>query len=167
VSKPKRRRTGLPPAPSCANVPASHAGTIGNRKAGLAAAAMSPDGTFRTRRWRSSISVHPSRADIVRDRVHPCNCWSIEGCYRTVFTAVALLRSVSRETRAAFSTRDVGSAPAGQLERSNDGSSGRSRVGSKGVRSVLPATPSAISSARASPVAGALRMPHTLWPVAT
>jgi hypothetical protein len=43
VSKPKRRRTGLPPAPSCANVPASHAGTIGNRKAGLAAAAMSPD----------------------------------------------------------------------------------------------------------------------------
>ena len=48
MSKPKRRRTGLPPAPSCANVPASHAGTIGNRKAGLAAAAMSPDGTIRT-----------------------------------------------------------------------------------------------------------------------
>jgi hypothetical protein len=47
VSKPKRRRTGLPPAPSCANVPASHAGTIGNRKAGLAAAAMSPDGAKR------------------------------------------------------------------------------------------------------------------------
>ena len=34
MSKPKRRRTGLPPAPSCANVPASHAGTIGNRKDG-------------------------------------------------------------------------------------------------------------------------------------
>jgi hypothetical protein len=60
VSKPKRRRTGLPPAPSCANVPASHAGTIGNRKAGLAAAAMSPDGTFRTcraARWCPFIEV--------------------------------------------------------------------------------------------------------------
>jgi hypothetical protein len=56
---------------------------------------------------------------------------------------------------------------AGQLERSSDGSSGWSRIGSKGVRSVLRAAPSAISSARASPVAGALRMPQTLWPVAT
>jgi hypothetical protein len=56
--------------------------------------------------------------------------------------------------------------PAGQLERSSDGSSGWRRTGSKGVRSVLRATPSAISSARASPVAGALSMPQTLWRVA-
>ena len=56
---------------------------------------------------------------------------------------------------------------AGQSGRSSDGLSGRSRVGSKGLRSVVRATPSAISSARASPVAGALRMPQTLWPVAT
>ena len=63
MSKPKRRRTGLPPAPSCANVPASHAGTIGNRKAGLAAAAMSPDGTKRTRQSCSARSVHRGKAD--------------------------------------------------------------------------------------------------------
>jgi len=63
VSKPKRRRTGLPPAPSCANVPASHAGTIGNRKAGLAAAAMSPDGTFRTSQADAAMSAPGGRAD--------------------------------------------------------------------------------------------------------
>jgi hypothetical protein len=66
VSNPKRRRTGLPPAPSCANVPASHAGTIGNRKAGLAAAAMSPDGTKRTSRSRPAMSVLGGKADLVR-----------------------------------------------------------------------------------------------------
>lgn len=48
-----------------------------------------------------------------------------------------------------------------------DGSSARSRIGSNGARSMLRAAPSAINSARASPVAGALRMPQTLWPVAT
>jgi hypothetical protein len=52
-------------------------------------------------------------------------------------------------------------------DRSSDGSSGRSLTGSNGVRSVLRACPSAISSASASPVAGALRMPQTLWPDAT
>src|SRR4029453_4688519 len=51
--------------------------------------------------------------------------------------------------------------------RSSDGSSGRSLTGSNGVRSVLTALPSAISSASASPVAAALRMPQTWWPVAT
>jgi hypothetical protein len=64
VSKPKRRRTGLPPAPSCANVPASHAGTIGNRKAGLAAAAMSPDGTFRSSALTLRMSARRGRPDI-------------------------------------------------------------------------------------------------------
>ena len=67
MSKPKRRRTGLPPAPSCANVPASHAGTIGNRKAGLAAAAMSPDGgTFRTCRPSPRMSVIEGEAEVPR-----------------------------------------------------------------------------------------------------
>jgi hypothetical protein len=65
VSKPKRRRTGLPPAPSCANVPASHAGTIGNRKAGLAAAAMAPDGTKRTMRAGLTMSVGGGRAEVM------------------------------------------------------------------------------------------------------
>ena len=37
----------------------------------------------------------------------------------------------------------------------------------KGRRSMLWAAPSVISSATAPPVAGALRMPQTLWPVAT
>jgi hypothetical protein len=64
VSKPKRRRTGLPPAPSCANVPASHAGTIGNRKAGLAAAAMSPNGTNRTNRVGLMMSVVRGRPEV-------------------------------------------------------------------------------------------------------
>jgi len=64
VSKPKRRRTGLPPAPSCANVPASHAGTIGNRKAGLAAAAMSPDGTKRTCGAGLAMSVDGGRPEV-------------------------------------------------------------------------------------------------------
>ena len=64
MSKPKRRRTGLPPAPSCANVPASHAGTIGNRKAGLAAAAMSPDGTFRTSKAALGMSADGAKPDL-------------------------------------------------------------------------------------------------------
>lgn len=42
------------------------------------------------------------------------------------------------------------------------GSSGGRRAGSNGARSVVFAVPSAINSAIASPVAGALRMPHTL-----
>ena len=42
-----------------------------------------------------------------------------------------------------------------------------SRIGSKGFRSMREETPSAISSASASPVAGPLRMPQTLCPVAT
>jgi hypothetical protein len=82
-----------------------------------------------------------------------------------------LVHRVSRETSVAFGTSvtfcRLRATPADQLERNRDGSSGLSRIGSKGVRSVLSATPSAISSARASPVAGALRMPQTLWPVAT
>ena len=56
---------------------------------------------------------------------------------------------------------------ASQLDRSSDGSKGSSRIGSKGVKSVLQVTPSAISSANASPLAGALSMPQTLCPVAT
>ena len=64
MSKPKRRRTGLPPAPSCANVPASHAGTIGNRKAGLAAAAMSPDGTFETCRPALNVSAYRAGPEV-------------------------------------------------------------------------------------------------------
>ena len=50
---------------------------------------------------------------------------------------------------------------------SRAGSKGRSRAGSKADKSMLRAAPSTISSAIASPVAGALRMPQTLWPVAT
>jgi hypothetical protein len=41
------------------------------------------------------------------------------------------------------------------------------RAGSKGARSIVFAAPSRISSAIASAVAGAFRMPQTLWPVAT
>ena len=64
-----------------------------------------------------------------------------------------------RQAGRAFSRRH-------QPERSSAGSSARNRAGSNGDRSVLLAAPSAISSAKASPVAGALRIPHTLWPVA-
>ena len=39
--------------------------------------------------------------------------------------------------------------------------------GSNGAKSTVRAWPSMISSAIASPVAGALSMPQTLWPVAT
>jgi hypothetical protein len=46
------------------------------------------------------------------------------------------------------------------------GSTGGRRLGSNGRRSTLCATPSTISSAIASPVAGALRIPQTLCPVA-
>ncbi len=46
-------------------------------------------------------------------------------------------------------------------------SSGGSRPGSKRDRSSVRPTPSMISSVIASPVAGALRMPQTPWPVAT
>ena len=46
-------------------------------------------------------------------------------------------------------------------------SNGLSRPGSKCARSTWAARPSRISSAIASPVAGALSMPQTLWPVAT
>ena len=46
-------------------------------------------------------------------------------------------------------------------------SNGLSRPGSNGARSTWPARPSRISPAMASPVAGALSMPQTLWPVAT
>jgi 7-keto-8-aminopelargonate synthetase-like enzyme len=47
------------------------------------------------------------------------------------------------------------------------GSTGGRRFGSNRRRSTLCATPSTISSAIASPVAGALRIPQTLCPVAT
>ena len=47
------------------------------------------------------------------------------------------------------------------------GSIGGRRLGSNGCRSTVCATPSTISSAIASPVAGALRIPQTLCPVAT
>ena len=43
----------------------------------------------------------------------------------------------------------------------------RRRAGAKGERSIERAARSRISSAIASPVAGAFRMPQTLWPVAT
>src|SRR4029077_9819016 len=43
---------------------------------------------------------------------------------------------------------------------------GGNRAGSKAERSTERARPSTISSAIASPVAGALRIPQTLWPVA-
>jgi hypothetical protein len=45
-------------------------------------------------------------------------------------------------------------------------SNGSRRAGSNGDRSTTLAAPSTIRSAIASPVAGALRMPQTLWPVA-
>jgi hypothetical protein len=43
----------------------------------------------------------------------------------------------------------------------------RNRSSANGDRSTVRAFPSTITSASASPVAGALRMPQTLWPVAT
>ena len=51
--------------------------------------------------------------------------------------------------------------------RRRAGSSGGSRAGANGARSTWLAPPSRMSSLIASPVAGALSMPHTLWPVAT
>jgi hypothetical protein len=53
------------------------------------------------------------------------------------------------------------------LVRSRVESNGATRAGSKAARSKLRAAPSKINSLTASPVAGALRIPQTLWPVAT
>jgi hypothetical protein len=64
-------------------------------------------------------------------------------------------------------TFDVRSSTDVQLVRSRDGSSAGSLIGSNGARSMLCAAPSAINSAIASPVAGELRIPQTLCPVAT
>jgi hypothetical protein len=54
-----------------------------------------------------------------------------------------------------------------EAPRRRAGSSGGKRRGANGARSTRCAPPSMISSAIASPVAGALSMPQTLWPVAT
>jgi hypothetical protein len=54
-----------------------------------------------------------------------------------------------------------------QEPRRRAGSSGGKRRGANGARSTCRAAPSMISSLIASPVAGALSMPQTLWPVAT
>ena len=51
--------------------------------------------------------------------------------------------------------------------RKRAGSKAGKRPGLKGFKSAVWAAPSTISSAIASPVAGALRMPQTLCPVAT
>ena len=59
-------------------------------------------------------------------------------------TASAVLVGASRfpwNTGSFLEFGGVRPKPAGQLERSSDGSSGWSRIGSKGVRSVLRATP--------------------------
>ena len=103
--------------------------------------------------------------------------WSTSGSPRGNFVAIAATASLPNSRRptsvvaAGLALRILQAAPrntqVAQRERSRAGSSGWSRVGSKGVRSVLRAPPSAISSAKASPVAGALRIPHTLCPVAT
>jgi hypothetical protein len=61
----------------------------------------------------------------------------------------------------------LGSTRASARSRRRAGSSGGKRLGAKGVRSTCRAAPSRISSLIASPVAGALSMPQTLWPVAT
>src|SRR5215469_14029777 len=72
-------------------------------------------------------------------------------------------RPLSTTLRTVFERKTCAS----QLDRSSEGSKRRRRIGSKGVKSLIRVTPSPISSAKASPVAGALRMPQTLWPVAT
>jgi hypothetical protein len=54
-----------------------------------------------------------------------------------------------------------------EAPRRRAGSSGGKRPGANGARSTRRAAPSMISSPIASPVAGALSMPQTLWPVAT
>jgi len=56
---------------------------------------------------------------------------------------------------------------ASERSRRRAGSSGSKRSGANGARSTCRAAPSRISSLIASPVAGALSMPQTLWPVAT
>ena len=56
---------------------------------------------------------------------------------------------------------------ASERSRRRAGSSGSKRPGANGARSTCRAAPSRISSLIASPVAGALSMPQTLWPVAT
>jgi hypothetical protein len=58
-------------------------------------------------------------------------------------------------------------APASERSCRRAGSSGGNRPGANGARSTCRAPPSRISSLIASPVAGALSMPQTLWPVAT
>ena len=57
-------------------------------------------------------------------------------------------------------------APGAARIRSRAGSTGGIRAGLNGPRSTVRARPSTISSVTASPVAGALRMPQTLCPVA-
>ena len=53
-----------------------------------------------------------------------------------------------------------------QRNSSSPGSSGLSRSGAKADRSIVLVWPVVISSATASPVAGAFSMPQTEWPVA-
>jgi len=77
--------------------------------------------------------------------------------------ALAILKSIADWALFAFDCKTCAS----QLDRSSEGSKRRSRIGSKGVKSMVRATLSSIISARASPVAGGLRTPQTLWPVAT
>ena len=57
--------------------------------------------------------------------------------------------------------------PSLRVTATRSGSRTARRAGSNGERSMVRAFPSRTSSATASPVAGALRMPQTLWPVAT
>jgi len=61
---------------------------------------------------------------------------------------------------AALAAQGVGLRPA-------PGAAGGNRAGSKAARSTVALAPSTISSASASPVAGAFRIPQTLWAVAT
>jgi hypothetical protein len=106
--------------------------------------------------------------------------WHADGRIRYGSPAAPGLSTLlSRQRTRDYPTRTAGNAvPAlragvsgedspAQTRLSRAGSSVGSRAGSKRRRSTLPASPSVISSAIASPVAGALRMPQTLWPVAT
>ncbi len=76
------------------------------------------------------------------------------------FDAAAVKHQMAANLRATF-------RPWPSADCSSAGSSAGSRPSSKADKSTCCAAPSVISSAMASPVAGALRMPQTLCPVAT
>ena len=76
-------------------------------------------------------------------------------------------RACARLAQAPEAARLVDDTRGSDGPRRRAGSSGGKRPGANGARSMRCAAPSRINSLIASPVAGALSMPQTLWPAAT